>query len=75
MGQTNEYSFADEDGAIWTWVYICPECENVLATQRLVDESMGLGPDDVIGCDDCGIDVTVEMAQLVIEGPDGERAY
>lgn len=74
MGQTDGYSFSDENGMIWTWIYICPFCGQTLATQRLVDDSMNLGPDDVIGCDDCGVDVSVEAAPLVLEDMDGSRA-
>lgn len=74
MGQTDERSFRDADGRLWTWVYVCPFCDRELATQRLVDDEMNLSPDDVIGCDGCGSDVSVETAELVMIDSDGNRA-
>jgi transcription elongation factor Elf1 len=74
MGQTDDWSFSDEHGMLWTWIYICPYCGQTLATRHLVDYSMNLSPDDIIGCDDCGLDISVEAAPLILENLDGERA-
>jgi len=74
MGQTDgTYSVIDHDGMKWTWFYICPYCGCVLATLRLVDD-MELDGDDVIGCDDCALDIGVESAALVMIDEDGNRA-
>ena len=73
MGQTDgTFSVCDENGMIWTWTYICPYCDEELATMRLVD-SMNLDDDDIIGCDECNMDVSIEAAPLVLIDMDGNR--
>ncbi|HEY6020601.1 MAG TPA: hypothetical protein VIY48_12140 [Candidatus Paceibacterota bacterium] len=74
MGQTDTtYRFYDADGRLWEWLYTCPHCDDILATQRLV-EMMGLDGDDIIGCDGCTRDVSVDGACLVLFDEDGNRA-
>lgn len=75
MGQTDDgtFSVCDEHGMIWTWVYICPYCDAELASMRLVDD-MDLYDDDIIGCDECHMDVSVELASLILIDMDGNRA-
>lgn len=61
MGQTESdyYHYWDRQNERFTSVLLCPTCDAVLCTERLADQ---LDADTVIGCDDCGLDVTVEMA-------------
>lgn len=73
MGQTDgTYKVIDHDGMEWTWVYVCPFCDAELATLRLV-ESMNLEPDDIIGCDQCCVDVSIEASALILVDVDGNR--
>ena len=73
MGQTdNGYKVIDVDGTVWTWTYICPGCDTVLATQQIV-ESMNLEGDDIIGCDECGEDISIDAAWLILIDGEGNR--
>lgn len=74
MGQTDEYSWEDENGVRWYEVYLCPVCWTELATRHLVDEVMVLDTDDIIGCDKCNADITVEMAIIGHVSQDGDYA-
>jgi hypothetical protein len=74
MGQTDEYSWIDENGDHWYEVYLCPVCWTELATRHLVDEQMMLDPDDIIGCDKCNADVSVERAIIGCVNQRGEYA-
>lgn len=73
MGQTDGDSFfADDNGMVWTWVYICPHCDAELASKGLID-NMGFDGDDIIGCAECGRDVSVDAAQLILIDELGNR--
>jgi len=75
MGQTDEreyeHKFYDHDGMLWTWWLCCPYCGEALCIGEWAEQLYG---DDVIGCDDCCMDVAVDDATWALYDENGNAS-